>query len=204
MKRALLVIDVQNEYFNDTFPVEYPPTSITLPNIGRAIDAARAASIPVVVVQHSAPAGSPIFAKGSSGWEIHPEVARRGHDHLVDKTKASSFFGTDLREWLAGRGIDTLTIVGYMTHNCDLATTLDAASSGLSVELLSDASGSLPYANRAGSATAEEIHRVLTVVLQSNFAAVMSTAEWLDSLQRGSTPERDNILTSNRRARGAT
>ncbi|WP_394830415.1 cysteine hydrolase [Pendulispora rubella] len=202
MKRALLVIDVQNEYFSDNFPVEYPPTRVTLPHIGQAIDAARAADIPIVVVQHSAPAGSPIFAKGSSGWELHPEVARRGHDHLVEKTKASSFSGTDLREWLAARGIDTLTIVGYMTHNCDAATTFDAAHAGLSVEILSDASGSLPYANRAGSATAEEIHRVFTVVFQSNFGAVMSTAEWLESVRQGRAPERDNILMSNRRARG--
>ncbi|WP_394841106.1 cysteine hydrolase [Pendulispora brunnea] len=202
MKRALLVIDVQNEYFSDTFPVEHPPTSVSLPNIGRVMDAARAADIPIVVVQHSAPEGSPIFAKGSRGWELHPEIARRGHDHLVEKTKPSSFTGTDLREWLAARGIDTLTLVGYMTHNCDAATTFEASHAGFAVEILSDASGSLPYANRAGSATAEEIHRVFSVVFQSNFAAVMTTAEWLDGLRQGGAAERDNVFMSNRRARG--
>jgi len=79
---------------------------------------------------------------------------------------------------------------------------LHAFHSSFAVEFISDASGSVPYKNRAGSATAEEIHRVISVVLQSRFAAVMSTDEWIEMLQNGSTPERDSIFLSNRRARG--
>src|SRR5687768_16445787 len=66
-KRALVVIDVQNDYFADGLPIEYPPVARTLPNIGRAMDAARAAGVPVVVVQNTAPAGSPVFDKGTPG-----------------------------------------------------------------------------------------------------------------------------------------
>lgn len=66
-----------------------------------------------------------------------------------------------------------------------------------------DASGSVPYANRAGSATAEEVHRVFTVVEQSNFAAVLSTDEWLACLADGTQPERDNIHASYQRALAA-
>jgi len=203
-RRALLVIDVQNEYFTGGLPIEYPPTGVSLPNIGRAMDAARAADVPVVVIQHSAPKGSPIFASGSPGWALHPEIARRPHDALFEKGKASSFAGTGLGEWLSARGIDTITIAGYMTHNCDAATTFDANAAGLKVEVLSDATGSLPYTNAAGAATAEEVHRVLTVVFQSNFAAVLDTASWIDGLASGRVPERDNIFSSNRRARGLT
>src|SRR5699024_9177290 len=71
---------------------------------------------------------------------------------------------------------------------------------GLAVEFLMDASGSVPYANRAGSATAEEIHRVFTVVEQSNFAAVLTTDEWLACLADGTQPERDNIHATHQRA----
>jgi hypothetical protein len=58
----------------------------------------------------------------------------------------------------------------------------------------------VPYANRAGHASAEEIHRVFSVVFESNFAAVISTAEWIAALASGQTPKRDNIMDSNRRA----
>jgi len=96
--------------------------------------------------------------------------------------------------------IDTLTVVGYMTHNCDDTTIKHAFDRGFQVEFLSDASGSVPYANRAGFASAEEIHRVLSVVQQSRFAAVLSTDEWLDCVAQGKAAERDTIYASHQRA----
>lgn len=199
-KRALIVIDVQNEYFSGNLRIEYPPVGDSLPNILRAMDAAHAAGIPVVVVRHLAPAGAPIFAPGSHGVELHPQVAERPRDLLLDKSKASALSGTGLGDWLRERGVDTLTIVGYMTHNCDDSTARQAAHAGWQVEFLDDASGSLPYANSAGAATAEEIHRVFSVVLHSSFAAVASTADWLAAVASGKALERDNIYASNQRA----
>ncbi|WP_174874619.1 cysteine hydrolase family protein [Vogesella oryzae] len=184
-KRALIVIDVQNEYFTGKLGISYPDPAITLPNVGRAMDAASAAGIPVVVVQHITPPGTPIFAEGSHGAALHPDIAARPHDHLISKQLASCFTGTDLADWLRARDIDTLSIVGYMTHNCDAATVLHASHDGWQVELLADASGSLPYRNRAGSASAEEIHRVFTVVMQTGFAAVVSTDDWIAAVAAG-------------------
>lgn len=201
-RRALLVIDVQNEYFSGNLPIEYPPVSESLPRIAAAMDAAHAHGIPVVVVQHIAPEGAPIFAPRSPGWELHPEIARRPHDYRVEKREASAFAGTDLAGWLDARGIDTLGIVGYMTHNCDAATIHEAAHRGMMVEFLADASGSLPYANAAGRASAEEIHRVLSVVFHSNFAAVTSTVQWIEALRDGTTLQIDNVFLSNQRGRG--
>ena len=199
-KRALIVIDVQNEYFSGNLRIEYPPVGDSLPNILRAMDAAHAAGIPVVVVRHLAPAGAPIFAPGSHGVELHPQVAERPRDLLLDKSKASALSGTGLGDWLRERDVDTLTLVGYMTHNCDDSTARQAAHEGWQVEFLDDASGSLPYANSAGAATAEEIHRVFSVVLHSSFAAVASTADWLAAVASGKALERDNIYASNQRA----
>lgn len=201
-QRALIVIDVQNEYIDGELPIEFPDVGDSLANIGRAMDAAQAAGLPVVVVQHSLPAGAPVFARGSSGWQLHDTVSRRPRSHLVDKSLPSSFAGTDLADWLASRQVDTITLVGYMTHNCDDSTVKHALLNGLSVEFLADAAGSLPYANRAGTASAEEIHRVFCVVMQSNFAAVAGTDEWIAALQTGQPLPRDNVYASNRRARG--
>ena len=202
-RRALVVIDVQNEYVGGNLPIEYPPVERSLANIGRAMDAAHAAGVPIVVVQQDAPAGSPLFAKGSPGWALHPVVVSRAHDHHVHKTLPSAFPETDLAGWLAARGVDTLTIVGFMTHNCDASTIVHAVHQGLNVEFLADATGAVPYENAAGRASAEEIHRVYSVVLHSRFASVASTDAWIAAVGAGQPIARDNIGASNRRAREA-
>jgi nicotinamidase-related amidase len=201
-RRALVVIDVQNEYFsNEGLPIEYPSVAETLPNITRAMDAASAAGIPVIVVQHTAPAGSPVFDKGSARWQLHPEIARRPRDLLIEKSEASVFSKPDFAAWLSAQGIDTISIVGYMTHNCNASTIFAASQFGFNAELLADASGSLPYANAAGTASAEEIHRVFSVVIHTGFAAVASTADWLTAVAAGKTLPHDDVLSSNQRAR---
>ncbi|MGL5523333.1 MAG: cysteine hydrolase family protein [Aeromonas veronii] len=184
-RRALIVVEVQNEYFTGNLCIEYPDPNVSLRNIARAMDAATAAGIPVVVVEHFAPAGAPIFARGTPSAELHPEIAAHPHDLRVEKSKASALADTPLAAWLRERNIDTLTIVGYMTHNCDASTVLQAHHEGWKVEFLHDASGSLPYSNSVGVATAEEIHRVFTVVMHTGFAAVVSTDAWCAALQQG-------------------
>lgn len=201
-RRALIAVDVQNDYAGGQLPIEYPDVQDSLRNIGIVMDAARAAAIPVVVVQNINPPNAPFMAEGSAGVALHEIVASHPYDHYVSKKLPSAFAGTDLEAWLRQHAIDTVTVIGYMTHNCNLSTMLHAFHSGFAVEFISNASGSVPYENRAGRATAEEIHRVMSVVLQSRFAAVMSAAEWVETLRLGTAPERDSIFSSNRRARG--
>jgi nicotinamidase-related amidase len=200
-RRALVVIDVQNEYVSGNLLIEYPDVRLSLSKIGAAIDAARAAGIPVVVVQNTAAAGSPLFDKGSHGWQLHEVVARRQHDFYVEKSLPSAFAGTNLAQWIAEHDVNTLSIAGYMTHNCVASTVMHALHAGLAVEVLHDATGAVSYANRAGSASAEDIHNTFSVVFQSRFAAVLETGEWIDALRTGAAPVRDTIFGSNQRAR---
>lgn len=195
-KRALIVIDVQNEYFTGNMLIEYPDPAVSLRNIGIAMDTARATGIPILVVQHSAPENAPIFARGSDTWQLHSVVQQRPYDHLIDKSMASIFVGTEAGAWLKQHQIDTLSIVGYMTHNCNASTIYQASHEGYTVEVLSDATGALPYANEAGYASAEEIHRAFNVVFQSNFAAVCTTADWVDAVKNQAVIEKSNVLTS--------
>ena len=68
-RRALIVIDVQNEYVTGRLRVEYPEVHGSLARIGRAMDAAHATGIPIAVIQHHAMgAGASLFARGSAGW----------------------------------------------------------------------------------------------------------------------------------------
>ncbi|WP_243295142.1 cysteine hydrolase family protein [Geothrix mesophila] len=202
-RRALIVIDVQEEYVTGDLPIEFPPIAESLANIGAAMDAAREAGIPVIVVQNHGPAGAPLFAKGSPAWELHEVVRSRPSDHYLEKSLPSAFTGTDLAEWLGARGIDTLAVVGYMTHNCVDSTIKHAMHAGLAVEFLADASGSVPYENAAGRVSAETIHRTFCVVLQSRFAAVTDTRTWVAAVRgEGPAPARGTIYDSNQRARG--
>lgn len=201
MARALVVIDVQNEYVTGNLPIEFPALEISLPNIVRAMDAASAASIPVVVVQQVAPVSSPIFAKGSEGWKLHEFVASHARDHLVEKKLPSCFTNTDLAGWLEERRIDTLTIVGYMTQNCDESTARDAVHRGFFVEFLSDATGTLALSNSAGAVSAQALHEAVLVTLQSRFAAVASTKDWVVSIADHKDLARSNIYASTDAAR---
>jgi len=202
-RRALVVIDVQREYESGGLPIEYPPLEVSLAAIGRAMDAAQRAAIPVVVVQNTGPAGSPLFARDSDGWHLHPVVSSRPRDHWVEKRLPDAFAETDLGRWLVGRGIDTIAVAGYMTHNCVDSTVKHALHAGYRVEVLSDATGALPYSNGAGHVSARDIHEAFTVVMQSRFAAVMSVDEWVEVLAGRREPARDSIFASSRRAREA-
>jgi nicotinamidase-related amidase len=179
-QRALIVIDVQNEYFDGALPITDPPTSTSLGNIGRAMDAASASGVPVIVVRHTdSEDGGTIFREGSHEWELHPEVEQRPRDHLVEKSLPGSFTGTPLGDILASAGVDTVSIAGYMTHMCVDTTAREAAHRGLAVEILGDATGTLPLENSGGSASGEELHRATLVAQGQFFADVVSTDEWL-------------------------
>lgn len=93
MKRALPVIDVQNEYCTGKLSITYPDNSMT--NILNAMNAAQEHCIPVIVVQHAAEATeSPVFRKGSLGWQLRPDIISRPFDLLIEKDLLGSFTGT--------------------------------------------------------------------------------------------------------------
>lgn len=200
LRRALVIIDVQNDYFTSGGPLEiqYPDRLESLGNITRAIDLAEQHGMPIAFVQHEYPAGAPVFAKGSEGWKLHPEVSSRRKDswkHLV-KSCASVFAGTDFEAWLRDNRINAITLIGYMTNNCDLATAAAAEPLGVEVELLSDASGAIHLANEAGTVNARQLHETLMVLLHSNFAAVATTEDWVQAVEAGRSLPKSDLGTS--------
>lgn len=182
IKRALIVIDVQNEYFTGLLPVCYPPN--TLPNVLMAIKEAQQSNIPVVVVQHTLTApDAKAFIRNTTGWELLDEIKNIPYYHYVEKNFPSSFVGTDLEEWLRTHDIDTLVISGYMTQFCCDTTARYAYHLGFNVEFLSDATATLAFENKAGKVSAEELHRAILVVQASRFSNVMSTQKWIESIK---------------------
>ena len=194
--RAVIVIDVQNEYDNGALPIAFPPFGDALERITTVMDAAEAAAIPVVVVQQDFPAGSPAFAVGSPGWKLHPRVARRAAALRLRKLLPGAFTGTELDEWLRARGVDTLTIVGFMTQHCVDSTARQARHRGYSVEVLSDATGAVAYSNAAGAVPAETLHQVHLIALHADIAAVATTDEWLEAAGEDRPLPIDNPIAS--------
>ncbi|MBD5831749.1 cysteine hydrolase family protein [Janibacter melonis] len=203
-RRALVVIDVQQEYFEGLLQIQHPPREESRARVVEAMTAAADAGVPVVVVRHAAPAGSPVFDPATPTFELHPDVAALAEGATLEITKsfASVFAGTGLEEWLRERDVDTVTLVGYMTNNCVLGSAAAAEPLGLTVEVLSDATGAIDIVNAAGSAPAQQVHDTLMALLASSWAAVATTSAWVDALRSGETLPADNLVESAARGRG--
>lgn len=181
MQRALLVIDVQNEYFTGKMPITYPEGSFE--RILRAMNAANEAEIPVILIRHgSTQENAATFKRGSHGWELHEALLKAAYMRIIDKTLPGSFTGTDLEGFLREQDIDTVAICGYMSQMCCDTTARQAVHLGFSVEFLSDATGTLAVANSAGSIAAEELHKATLITQAMRFSKVMSADEWIMSI----------------------
>jgi len=197
-RRALVLVDVQQQYFSGPLEIQYPQHQESLAMITKAIDAATAAGIPIAAIQHSAGEGAPLFAPGTAEYELHPEVeARRtGSWKGVVKQYGSVYAGTDVAAWLRKHDVDTVTLVGYMTNNCILASAVEAEFLGFSTEVLSDATGSINLSNDAGSADAKTVHTTLMALLNSNWAAVAPTESWATAVESGQALEKSDLGSS--------
>ena len=196
--RALIVIDAQQEYFDGLLPIQYPARDESIANIQTAINTAQQTGTPVVLVQHELPAEAPVFASGSATWQNHPEVA--AHENIaakrISKQFSSIFADTDLEAWLREQGLDTITLVGYMTNNCVIASAAAAEPLGFAVEVLSDATGAIDLANDAGTAPARQVHETLMALLHSNWAAVTDSATWTTALHSREPLMKSDLVTS--------
>jgi nicotinamidase-related amidase len=141
MKKALLLIDLQNDYFpGGLFPLWN--TEQTLDNVKEAIGLARERDVLVVHIQHIAnpEAGiAPFFNKGTPGAAIHPEILAAAPDApVVVKEFADSFHHTELEKVLARHGVEELLVCGMMTQNCVTHTAISKAAEKYKVSILTD------------------------------------------------------------------
>ncbi|MFO1253110.1 MAG: isochorismatase family protein [Inhella sp.] len=140
---ALIVIDVQNDYFpGGAFALAQ--TEAALQATLQAIAAAQRARIPVVLVQHVADASrgiAPFFNAGSEGVEIHPQIrAAAPEAPVVVKHFADSFERTTLHDTLSRLGCRELVLCGMMSQNCVTHTALSRrADDYAAVTVLGDA-----------------------------------------------------------------
>ncbi len=148
MKRALLVIDMLNDFVKEGAPLEVPETRKVIPAIRREIERARREGEPVIYIcdahepddREFEKFGWPVHAvKGTEGAKVVEELAPEPSDIVVEKTTYSGFYNTSLEEHLTRLGVDTVRLTGCVTHICVLFTASDAVLRGYNVEVVTDA-----------------------------------------------------------------
>lgn len=141
MKKALLLIDLQNDYFpGGLFPLWN--TETTLATLVNTMKSAQAAGVEIIHIQHIAnpQAGiAPFFNEGTSGADIHSVIlAAAPNAPVIVKEYADSFHETGLEELLSTRGVGELLVCGMMTQNCVTHTAISKAAEKYKVSILPD------------------------------------------------------------------
>ncbi|WP_306601796.1 cysteine hydrolase family protein [Geothrix sp. 21YS21S-2] len=138
MNKALLVIDVQNDYFpGGAYPLWNAEAA--LDNVVEAIAKATSEGIPVILIQHIAEGPAPFFNEGTPGVRIHPRIlAAAPQAPVVVKHHADAFHQTTLERTLRDLGVTELVVAGMMTQNCVTHTAISRAAEPYQVTVLGD------------------------------------------------------------------
>jgi nicotinamidase-related amidase len=147
MKPALLVIDVQKQFFGRS-PVTDESLNRAIVFINEAIAFFRRQDLPVVCVQHIDEEDG--LLPGTPGFDLPEHLAILPDDPHIHKTYGNSFNKTPLEQVLRDRGVDTPVICGYMAENCVLSTYRGALDRDLRPILLRNAlasrnPGNIPF-----------------------------------------------------------
>jgi nicotinamidase-related amidase len=123
-----------------------------LTTVADVIGAARRAGTPVIYVRHEHTQDGPMHY-GTPAWQIHPAIAPREGEVIVDKRWPDAFYRTTLSEELGARGITHLVVTGMATEQCVDMTSRGAWSRGYDVTVVADGHTTVDY---PGAPPAEE------------------------------------------------
>lgn len=171
---ALVVIDVQNDYFpGGRFPLFRANAALKKILILR--DWARQRATPVYWVRHTSRPDSPFFRPETHGRELHPDLDVGRQETIVDKTTPNSFFGTNLEAILRAQGIRTVVWAGMMTWMCVDTTVRAAKDLGFQNYLAHDACAAGWLKGPHGIISPWTFHRSFVAALGFHHATVAST-----------------------------
>jgi nicotinamidase-related amidase len=177
-KKALLLIDIQNDYFPGG-EMELVGIKQASAKAAEALQKFRESRQPLVHVRHVFPSDSaPFFRPNTEGAEIHPSVAPLSSETVITKNHVNSFHQTDLRTLLDAMGVKELVIVGAMSHMCVEGTTRAAADLGYKCEVIHDACATREQQFGGRTIAAADVHGATMSALSFAYANVVSLKEW--------------------------
>jgi nicotinamidase-related amidase len=178
-KRALVLIDIQNDYFPGGKCVLSGIESAA-DNASKALAAARAAGDLVVHVRHEFPtADAPFFAPRSDGARIHPKVKNLEGEPVVLKHHVNAFRDTDLKAILDRHGVEEVVLCGAMSHMCVDAGTRAASDLGYKCVVVHDACATRDQEFEGAVVPAAQVHAAFMAALKFGYAKAVSTEEYL-------------------------
>ncbi|HEX9076670.1 MAG TPA: cysteine hydrolase family protein [Anaerolineae bacterium] len=183
MAAALVLIDIQNDYF--------PGGKMELDKSFEASECARLllnyfreTQRPIVHIQHVAiRPGATFFLPDTEGVKTHANVMPLEGEVVIQKHFPNSFRETRLLEHLRQKGIDQLVIAGMMTHMCVDATTRAATDFGFPCLIAADACATrtLTFGNQ--SVPAAQVHAAFLAALDGSYGRVLTVEEIIRRLQ---------------------
>ena len=177
MKKALLIVDIQNDYFPGG-KMELEGSEAASLKARTLLAAFRGQRLPVVHMQHvSLRPGATFFVPDTEGVKIHPNVSPADGEKIVKKHFPNSFRDTALLEHLRSAGIQELVIAGMMTHMCIDATTRAASDLGFKCFLAHDACATRALAFGDRKIAAEQVHYSFLSALSGAYATVQAAQE---------------------------
>lgn len=182
MNTALVLIDIQNDYFpNGRLPVERS-IEVSL-KAQEALQAYRSKQKTVIHVQHiSTRPDASYFLPCTKGLEFHSNVQPNKNEAIIKKHYPNSFKDTTLHSHLVKNQINHLVFCGMMTHLCVDATVRAAYDLGFSCTVLHDACGTRNLEFNNTLIPAQNVHHAFLAALQPTYANVLSVREWLQTL----------------------
>ena len=178
-KQALILVDIQNEYF--------PQGKLPLVGIDQAaanaavvLMAARERGDTIIHIHHESPeVDAPLFTPGSDGVTINAVVKPLPGEAVITKNYPNSFRETPLKQMLDDDGVDTVTVVGAMSHMCIDTTVRAAVDFGYKTTTIHDACATLDLEFGEHKVPAAQAHNTIMSALAFMYGEVIDTQAYL-------------------------
>jgi len=180
MSTALIIVDIQNDYFpNGKMELSNPEKAAA--NAAKVLESFRQNNKENIFhVQHiAADPAMGFFLPETEGAEIHGTVQPLENESIIIKQFPNSFLQTELESKLKEKGITKLVVVGMMTHMCIDATVRAAVDLGYETTLIEDACATRELSYQDKVVPAEQVHYAFVGALNGMYCAVTSTEDFL-------------------------
>ena len=187
MNTALILIDIQNDYF--------PGGRMELAGIEEVSSKARdlltffrESQWPTFHIQHIATGeGATFFLPDTEGAEIHDSVKPLHTDIVIQKHHINSFRETQLLDELKQAAVERVVICGAMSHMCIDAATRAAADLGFGCVVIHDACATRNVEFEGRVISAHEVHGSFMAALGMAYAEVFSLDDFLSRIKATAT-----------------
>ncbi len=184
MNKALIIIDVQNDYFKGGAMELFEAEKAGI-EAGVIITKFREKKLPVIFVQHIANYfGATFFLPDTNGAEIHKSVIPLDNEKVFTKHYPNSFRDTGLDGYLKQQNITDLVLCGMMTHMCVDTTVRAAFDLGYSVTLIGNACATKTLEYDSFAIVAENVQKSFLAAIDGTFANVVKANEYITSMMK--------------------